>query len=234
MALQVDIYSDVICPWCFVGKRRLGRAVAGLDERHAVRVTWHPFQLNPGMPPEGMDRKAYRSAKYGSWGRSRAMDAQVAAVGATEGIPFAHDRIARTPNTLDAHRLIWFAGRRGRQDAIVEALFRGYFIEGRDLGDRRTLVAITGEAGLDPAAVGRFLDSDEGTAEIRTEEEIARAAGITGVPLFVINGRHTISGAQRAELLLAALERVLELDAAAQPLGETDGASCALDGSCTS
>ena len=232
MALQVDIYSDVICPWCFVGKRRLERATAELGERHDVLIAWHPFQLNPDMPRDGIDRKTYRSAKFGSWGRSRALDAQVADVGATENIPFAFDRITRTPNTVDAHRLIWFAGRHGCQDAVVEALFRGYFMDGRDLGDRRTLVAIAHEVGVDAVATERFMISDEGAGAIRAEEEIARAAGITSVPLFVLNGRRTISGAQPSELILAALERTLKLDTT-QSKGAAVDADCTPPGPCT-
>ena len=136
MEYGVDVISDVICPWCYIGKRRLERAVRDLGGRHEVRVRWHPFQLNPTMPEGGMDRKDYRTAKFGSWERSQALDAQVAAAGIAEGIAFAFDRIGRTPNTLDAHRLIALAGERGVQDAVVEAFFRGYFAEARDLGDR--------------------------------------------------------------------------------------------------
>ena len=149
MGWDVDVTSDVICPWCYIGKRRLERAVRELGGRHEVRVRWHPFQLNPTMPAGGMDRRAYRTAKFGSWERSQALDAQVAAAGEAEGIAFAFDRIGRTPNTLDAHRLIALAGEQGVQDAVVEAFFRGYFTEGRDLGDRGTILDLALQAGLD-------------------------------------------------------------------------------------
>src|SRR5947209_1031359 len=145
--VTVDVISDLICPWCYIGKRRLERAVAALAGRHEVRVRWHPFQLNPQMPRGGMDRRAYRTAKFGSWERSQALDARVAAVGAAEGLVFAFDKIGRTPNTLDAHRLIRVAGQVGVQDAVVEALFRGYFTEGRDLSDRQTLLDVVAGAG---------------------------------------------------------------------------------------
>src|ERR1700732_3554952 len=132
MTLTVDVISDVICPWCYIGKRRLEEAVAAFG-REQVRVRWHPFQLNPRMPKEGVNRREYRTAKFGSWERSLALDAQVAAAGRAEGIPFAHEKIERTPNTLDAHRLIWLAEKEGVQNAVVEALFRAYFTEGRDI-----------------------------------------------------------------------------------------------------
>src|SRR5947209_17108367 len=127
MILTVDVISDVICPWCYIGKRRLEKAVAALDLQ--VEVRWLPFQLNPAMPKEGVSRREYRTRKFGSWERSLELDARVVAVGEAEGISFALDRIERTPNTLDAHRLIWLAGEQGIQDAVVEALFRAYFIE---------------------------------------------------------------------------------------------------------
>ena len=147
MALTVEVISDVICPCCYIGKRRLEKAMtlAGWQD---VRVRWHPFQLNPQMPREGMSRRAYRTAKFGSWEQSLALDARVREVGRGEGIRFAFEKQERTPNTLDAHRLIGLADRQGFQDAVVEALFRAYFTEGRDIGDRPTLLDVTAQAGL--------------------------------------------------------------------------------------
>src|SRR5208282_1313272 len=149
MALDIDIISDVICPWCFIGKRRLEKAVANLDRQHEVRVRWLPFQLNPTMPKEGIRRREYRTRKFGSWERSLELDAKVVAVGQTEGIHFAFDRIERTPNTVDARRLIWLADQQDCRDAIVEALFRAYFTEGRDIVDRQALIDVVAEAGLE-------------------------------------------------------------------------------------
>ncbi|MCH7930535.1 MAG: DsbA family oxidoreductase, partial [Proteobacteria bacterium] len=146
--MQIEIVSDVICPWCFIGKRRLERALAarpGLD----VETTWRPFQLNPDMPPEGMERQSYLAAKFGSADRAAQLYAEISKAGAVEGIDFAFDRIARTPNTIDAHRLIRFAGGDGAQDAVSELLFRRYFLDGADLGDRERLAEIGAEAGLD-------------------------------------------------------------------------------------
>jgi predicted DsbA family dithiol-disulfide isomerase len=127
MVLHIDVISDVVCPWCFIGKRRLEKAIAILDRQQEVRVRWLPFQLNPQMSKEGTSRRAYRTKKFGSWERSQELDAKVVAVGKSEGINFAFDRIEGTPNTFDAHRLIWLADREGVQDAVVEALFQAYF-----------------------------------------------------------------------------------------------------------
>jgi predicted DsbA family dithiol-disulfide isomerase len=216
MAVIVDVTSDVICPWCYIGKRRLERAVRDLGGRHEVHVRWLPFQLNPAMPTEGMDRRAYRTAKFGSWGRSLALDAQVAAAGEAEGIAFAFDRIGRTPNTLDAHRLIALAGEQGVQDALVEAFFRGYFTEGRDIGDRGTLLDLAAEAGLDRGRAESLLGGDEGLDSLRGAEVQARRIGVQGVPFFVINGEVALSGAQGPEAFLDAFDRV----SVAAPAGE--------------
>jgi predicted DsbA family dithiol-disulfide isomerase len=182
--------------------------VRDLDGRYEVRVRWHPFRLNPAMPPEGMDRKGYRTAKFGSWERSQALDAQVAAAGEAEGIVFDFDRIGRTPNTLDAHRLIALAGEQGVQDAVVEALFRGYFTEGRDIGDRGTLVGLAAHSGLDRGRAESLLLGEEGLESLRTAEAQSRRIGVEGVPFFVINGEVAVSGAQGPQAFLAAFGRV--------------------------
>jgi predicted DsbA family dithiol-disulfide isomerase len=216
MTLAVEVISDVICPWCYVGKRRLERAVRDLGGRHEVRVRWHPFQLNPTMPAEGMDRRAYRSAKFGDWEKSKALDAKVAAAGESEGIAFAFDRIERTPNTTDAHRLIALAGERGVQDAVVESLFRGYFSEGRDLGDRDSLLELAERAGLDSGCAASLLEGGEDLVSIRDAEARARRLGVQGVPFFVIDGEVALSGAREPQAFLDAFDRV----SAGDPLGE--------------
>jgi predicted DsbA family dithiol-disulfide isomerase len=209
MELTIEVFSDVICPWCYIGKRRLEKALQLLGRRHDWEVVWRPFELNPGMPAEGIDRRAYRTAKFGSWERSLELEARVAAVGATVGIPFAFDRIARTPNTFDAHRLIGYARQHGRQDALVEALFQAYFVEGRNVGDRSVLAAVAAEAGLDPAEIARLLESDRGTDDIRGELERGRRLGIDGVPYFLINRKVALSGAQEPEIIRAAIEETV-------------------------
>lgn len=205
MNISIDVTSDVICPWCFVGKRRLETAIRALGGRHEVRVRWHPFQLNPRMPKEGVARREYRTAKFGSWERSLALDAQMKEVGTGEGIVFDFDRMGRTPNTLDAHRLIWLADEFGVQDAVVEALFRAYFMDGRDIGARETLIDVVAGAGLSRDRAEALLVGDEGLNAVRAAEEQARQLGVTGVPFFVINDRLALSGAQKPEVFLEAL-----------------------------
>jgi predicted DsbA family dithiol-disulfide isomerase len=209
MELSVEVFSDVICPWCYIGKRRLERALGLLGDRYEVQVLWRPFQLNPGMLPDGIDRRAYRTAKFGSWERSLELDARVAAVGAEEGIVFAFDRIIRTPNTFAAHRLIGYAQGRGKQDAVAEALFRAYFTEGRDIGERRVLRDLAADVGLDRVMVETFLAGDEGVGELRREEERGRRLGIDGVPYFRIDGRGALSGAHKPEVILGAIEEAM-------------------------
>src|SRR5262249_28135909 len=201
MALLVDVLSDVICPWCYIGKRRLEKAVAAFDGPAGVR--WLPFQLNPAMPKEGVSRREYRTKKFGSWERSQELDARVGAVGQSEGIHFAFDRIGRTPNTLDAHRLVGLAEGRGVQDAVVEALFRAYFTEGRDIGNRQTLLDVVAGAGLDRHGGEGLLNSDDGLEAIKEADALARRFEVDGVPLFIVNGKITMTGAQQPDAFLA-------------------------------
>jgi predicted DsbA family dithiol-disulfide isomerase len=167
--LVIEVISDAICPWCWIAKRRLESAIAALAPDITTTVTWRPFELNPEMPKAGVDRRAYRSAKFGSWERSQALDAQVAAAGRSEGLVFNHDKMERTPNTIDAHRLIRLAGQQGKQHDVVEGLFVAYFNEGRDIGDPTVLADIGASAGLDRARILAMLASDEAQAEVRSE-----------------------------------------------------------------
>ena len=209
MILTIDVISDVICPWCFIGKRRLEKAIAAVDGQHEFRVRWHPFQLNPLMPKEGISRREYRTRKFGSWERSLELDAKLVAVGATEGIHFAFERIERTPNTVDAHRLISLADQQGIQDAVVEALFRAYFTEGRDLSDRQTLIDVVTEAGLDRQRAESVLNSDEGLDAIKVADEQAQRFRVDGVPFFIVNDETTLSGAQPPDAFLAVFNQAL-------------------------
>lgn len=201
--LRIDIYSDVICPWCYVGKRRLERALARLRGVVPARITWRPFQLNPAMPNEGMDRKAYLEAKFGSLDAFRQMEEHLLAAGAAEQISFAFNSIAVTPNTLHAHRLIWHAAQQGCQDEVVDRLFKGYFEEGADIGSLPTLARLAEQAGLKAES---FLRTDEGIAQVKTEEAKGRRLGIRAVPYFVLNRECGISGAQQPDVLAAAIE----------------------------
>jgi predicted DsbA family dithiol-disulfide isomerase len=206
--LRIDIVSDAICPWCYIGKRQLERALATLaHEGLHFSVHWNPFQLNPNMPKEGRDRASYRMMKFGSADRVREMDARVTGAAANVGLDFRLDQIARTPNTLDAHRLIWHAGREDRQDAVVEALFTAYFTQGRDIGDHDVLADCAAEAGMDRAGVADFLAGDVAATEMLAADRAAREAGVNGVPSFFLDGYGLYSGAMPAETMAEALRK---------------------------
>jgi predicted DsbA family dithiol-disulfide isomerase len=214
-ALDLMVFADIICPWCYVGKRRLEKALETVDAGTTIRVTWLPFELNPDMPGEGMERSAYRMRKFGSLQRSQHLDAQLTELGAQEGLGFRYDLMTRTPNTLSAHRLIMLAAQGAGQGALIEALFRAYFVLGRDVGDLETLVEIGSTVSMDPARVRMFLQGEEGTLEVRKYEEAARNAGITGVPAFIANRRPLFMGAQPPDVIAAALQNVLAHSSAA-------------------
>ena len=198
--MQVDIFSDPICPWCFIGKRRLERALAARPQ-NGLRVAWRAFQLNPDIAPDGMARREYLARKFGGAEKAAALYDRIDLVGASEGIAFEFEAIRRTPNTLDAHRLARYAQDLGLQEAIVEILFRGYFLEGMDIGDRETLIDLAGRSGIDSADCAKFLEGETYAAEVRAEDVTARRIGIQGVPCFVFNGRHVLSGAQPPEVI---------------------------------
>jgi len=204
--MRVDIVSDAICPWCFIGKRRFERALADMPAG-TLEVGWRPFQLNPDMPREGMERAAYLKAKFGDARGGRGYDA-ITEAGREEGIAFDFTAIKRTPNTLDAHRLIRYAGAQGRQDPTVEALFRAYFTAGSDIGDRTVLATIAGEAGLDRDAAATYLASETDIAEVRAEDDFARQVGIHGVPCFIFERKYAISGAQQPDVFRQVIEKV--------------------------
>ena len=205
--LTVEVYSDIVCPWCYIGKRRLERALAQLNGGAHARITWRPFQLNPTMPLDGMDRAAYLKTKFGSLENFGRMEEQLLAAGADEQIPFAFEKIQRTPNTVAAHRLVWYAAQQGKQDAMVEALFRGYFLEGKNIGDVTTLTHVAAEAGLDRTETEKFMESEKGVVEVKGEEAVGRRLGISGVPYFVFNGTVSISGAQPPDIFVSAIQQ---------------------------
>jgi predicted DsbA family dithiol-disulfide isomerase len=200
--MHIDIVSDVICPWCYIGKRRLERALAQRPGLQATR-SWRAFQLNPDLPVEGVPHGLYLAAKFGSLHAADRVHAALSAAGRAEGIDFAFDRIGRAPNTLRAHRLIRFAADKGVGDGIVEALFHGYFLEGLDIGDIDILAAIAGRVGLRRAAVRDYLAGEAGTQDVRAEDRRARHLGIRAVPCFVLDRGYAISGAQEPEMLLS-------------------------------
>jgi predicted DsbA family dithiol-disulfide isomerase len=197
--LTIEVVSDVICPWCYIGKRRLGKALAALKGEVSTEIRWLPFQLNPDMPSEGMPRAAYRAAKFGSVERSRELDARVAKEGRSEGIEFAFERIERTPNTVAAHALVGLAQDQGRADAVVDALFRAYFEDAQDIGDTEILAAIARRCGVSG------WPRREGAAEVAALEQQMRGLGISAVPTFIIARKLGVSGAHPPETLAAAI-----------------------------
>lgn len=210
--MQLDIYSDTICPWCYVGKRRLERALAARPQPD-LKVRWRAFQLNPGMPPDGMERRAYIEAKFGSADRARRIYDAVSAAGASEGIAFAFDRIRRTPNTLQSHRLLRHAGAFGLQDAVLDELFHAYFEGGADVGSLEVLAELAEAAGLDGDEARQYLESDEDRDAVLQEDQVARRQGINGVPCFIFNGRYALSGAQEPEAMFQLFDLAREDDA---------------------
>jgi predicted DsbA family dithiol-disulfide isomerase len=208
--MQIDVISDTVCPWCFIGKRRLETALA---ERPDIGfdVRWRPFQLDPTIPAEGRDRRAYLKAKFGDSPQFKAAGEAIKSFGDELGIPFAFDRIERTPNTADSHRLIRWASSVDRQDAVVEGLFNAYFVEGRDLGDRAVLCDVAGQAGMDSELVEELLASDADRDLVLKEIAIAQEMGVSGVPAFVIDNRFLLIGAQDKAVLLRAIDKAVEL-----------------------
>jgi len=222
--LQIDIYSDVICPWCYIGKRRLERA---LSERPQDDLTlqWRAFQLNPDMPAQGMDRQLYLQLKFGSAASAERIYREIKAVGEEEDLAFTFDAIRRTPNTIECHRLVRFAGMHGRQDAVVEALFRAYFLDGQDIGAPVVLMGVAEGAGLDLAETQAFLDSDLEAEAVRAEDQEARRAGLQGVPTFIINGKYALSGAHLPEVLHQMFDIGRRDDEAAEGSSEAEASS---------
>jgi predicted DsbA family dithiol-disulfide isomerase len=203
--VKLDIMSDPICPWCYIGKTHLDRA---LEQRpdHPFLITWHPFQLNPEMPKDGMDRRAYLEGKFG--GKEGAIKAYAPVVEHAEkaGLNINFEGIKKTPNTLDAHRLIHWAGIEGHQNAVVDALFIAYFVEGRDIGDADVLADIADSCGMDASVVLRLLGTDEDQRDIVDRDAAARGMGVTSVPTFIVASQHAVPGAQPTELWLQVLD----------------------------
>lgn len=206
--VKLDIISDPICPWCYIGKTLLDRA---LEQRpdHPFVIEWHPFQLNPDMPREGMDRRAYLEAKFG--GKEAAVTAYAPVVEKAEatGLKIDFEAMQRTPNTLDAHRLIHWAGIEGKQNAAAMALFTAYFTQGRDIGDAEVLADIADGLGMDAAVVGKLLAGDADTADIRARDAQFREMGIQSVPTFIVAAQHAVPGAQDTDLWLSVMDEII-------------------------
>lgn len=207
--LAIDIVSDVVCPWCYIGKRRLERAREHLAPRFELTVRWLPYELNPHMPAAGMERRLYCERKFGSLEYANRLYANVAAHAAAEGLALDYERIARTPNTRAAHALIALAGDAGCQDAVVDALFEAYFVDGLDVGSPAVLADLAVACGLDGAATSRALADASTAARVAGEIDRARELGVDSVPSFVFHGRLLFSGAQDPKTIALALERAV-------------------------
>lgn len=205
MTLRIDITSDFICPWCLVAEMRLNRAIAQLNPSIDIQRVWHPFELNPDMPEAGIDRKIYRSNKFGSWECSQQLDAKTVQATQGDGIAFRYDLMTITPNTLKAHRLTWLAGQQDKATEMAERILKAYFTEGQNIVEIEVLAKLAAEVGIDAEMANAFLLSDAGMEEVRELERQAIAQGVRGVPHIRI-GREVVSGAQSVEVFLAALQ----------------------------
>ena len=205
--VKLDIISDPICPWCYIGKAYLDQAIAERP-RHPFEIEWHPYQLNPDMPPEGMDRRAYLEGKFG--GKEGAVQAYMPVVQQAEaaGLKIDFEGIKRTPNTLDAHRLIHWAGIEDRQMVVAMSLFRAYFEEGRDIGTHEVLADIADSAGMDGAVIQKLLRSDADVEGIGQKDAGFRKMGITGVPCFIVAGKHAVPGCQPPETWIKVIDEI--------------------------
>ena len=206
--IRLDIFSDPVCPWCYIGKAHLDRALEAHPD-HPFEIEWHPFQLNPDMPRGGADRRSYLETKFGSKAKAAAAYAVVSDAATAAGVPITFETMDRAPNTLDAHRLIHWAGLEGRQSVMVATLFRGYFRDGKDIGDTATLASLAGDAGLDAALVTRLLATDADHAEIAARDAHARERGVNAVPTFVIGNQYVLTGAQPPALWGQVIQDIL-------------------------
>ena len=208
----IEIISDPICPWCYIGKTRFEAALAKRPD-HPFEISWKPFQLNPTMPPEGMDRRAYLEQKFG--GKEGAEQAYSSIVSAAkgDGLDIKIDKIERTPNTIDAHRLIHWAGIEGLQNEVVAALFVANFEKGQDISDHSVLADIAESTGMDRAVIERLLASDADISETRAQDDIAREMGVNGVPTFLIDGQYVVSGAREESFWVDIIDEINSLKA---------------------
>jgi predicted DsbA family dithiol-disulfide isomerase len=198
--LQIEVVFDLVCPWCYLGTHRLRRALRNRPDL-AADLVWRPFLLNPDIAPGGVARQDYMLRKFGGEDRARRLHATITEIGRGEGLAFAFERIRRIPPSVDAHRLVRFADRQGLADAMVKTLFEAYFRDGLDIGDQAVLADIAGGLGMEPAAIGRLLASQQETEAVHADNLRAHRLGINGVPCFVVQGRHAIAGAQEPEVL---------------------------------
>ena len=207
--IKLDILSDPICPWCYIGKANLDRALAAAPD-HPFQIAWHPFQLNPDMPEGGMDRRTYLETKFGGKEQAVAVYARIAEAAEIAGLKIDFEAIKTTPNTINAHRLIHWSGLEGRQTAVVSRLFKAYFEVGQDIGDVGILLDIAEGVGMDREMTARLFATDADTDDLRARDADARAKGVSGVPTFVLANQHVLPGAQPAELWTQVIKDIAE------------------------
>lgn len=217
--IKLDVLSDPICPWCYIGKAHLDRALEA-HPGHPFEIEWHPFQLNPDMPPEGMDRRSYLETKFGGKENAVKVYSRVEEAARNAGLEIDFAAIPRVPNTLNAHRLIHWAGLEGRQSAVVAALFRAYWREGRDIGDLAVLADIAGASGLDRAMTERLLSTEADADDIRARDDHARQRGVSGVPCFIIANQYVVSGAQPPQVWAQIVDELLGKQTASPPAAD--------------
>ncbi|MCR6641743.1 MAG: DsbA family oxidoreductase [Sporocytophaga sp.] len=221
--IKIAIASDVVCPWCYIGKRRIEKAIDQLQNDYDFDISYLPFELNPGTPKEGYNQKEYLTNKFGGEERYEQITSNVTSVAAQDGLKFDFNKQLKSPNTLDSHRIIWFAEKTGKQRATVEAFFKAYFEDGVDLTKKENLISVATSAGLEAEKVKALLESDEGLDEVKESERFIQGAGVSGVPFYIINDKYGISGAQPADVFVKALKDI----ASETPL---QGESCDVDG----
>ena len=208
--MKIDIISDTVCPWCFIGKRRLERALA-MRPKITAEITWHPFQLNPEMPPDGIERQIYLKAKFGSSERAKNIYRAVDQASVGEKLDLQLDDIKRMPNSLQSHRLLHYARRHDKQDVVAENLFQSYFFYGIDIGSIAHLIKIAAGSGLDGEDVRSYMESSEDIELVRGHDIQSRKLGVSGVPCFIIAEEYAISGAQESEVFLQVFDAAKEL-----------------------
>jgi predicted DsbA family dithiol-disulfide isomerase len=227
--IKIGVISDVVCPWCYIGKRRLEKAMLELSDKFDFEVEYFPFELNPQIPASGLNQKEYLASKFGGEERYQQITGNVTTTAAREGLKFDFASQNISPNTRNAHRLIQLAKENNNHVALVEALFKAYFTDGTDLSKTENLVEIAANAGMDRAKVEQFLQSDAGIAEVEMTERELQQMGISGVPFYIINNKYGISGAQPSESFIKAFEEIASAPAVVAEGGEAcdvDGKNC--------
>jgi len=224
--IKIDVVYDVVCPWCYIGKRRLEKALDQLHDKYDFEIEYQPFELNPDMPKEGVNQKEYLSKKFGGEARYEQITAHTTNTAATEGLQFDFSKQKVSPNTKDAHRIIYLSKQEGRQPQTKEAFMKAYFEEGIDLSKKENLIAVAVKAGLDGSKVKSWLESDEGLVEVESMERINYQRGISGVPFYIINNKYGVSGAQPAEAFIQMLTQVGTEVAAQGEACDVDAKNC--------